>query len=125
MRAGGGLMMLALMAACAPTPPPAAPPPPPAPGLERITDKPATVAIGLLGAPTLERNEPPGRMLQFERSACVLDIYYYPPPTGGVAVARFVEARLPDGKPIGAGACAKLLLPVAPVAGAPLAAAKK
>jgi hypothetical protein len=81
----------------------------------------------MLGAPTLDRSEPPGRMLQFARTQCVLDVYYYPPTPGAVPVARYAEARKPDGKPTDAGACAQaiaVLAPPAPVVPAPAATPK-
>ncbi len=112
----GALLLIALVAACAPTTPPPAPIPPPGPGLERISGQPASAATALLGAPSLDRSEPPGRMLQFARPACVLDVYYYPPTPGAVPVARYAEARRPDGKPMDAGACALAIAPAAPAA---------
>ncbi|MGL4543015.1 MAG: hypothetical protein ACRCUI_10945 [Polymorphobacter sp.] len=113
------LLLFGLVAACAPPLPPPAPLPPPSPGLERVTGQPATAATALFGAPSLDRSEPPARMLQFARPPCVLDVYYYPPATGAVAVARHIEARTPDGKPMDAGACATAIAVVAPVVAAP------
>ena len=118
----GALLLIALVAACAPTTPPPAPLPPPGPGLERITGQPASAATAMLGTPTLDRSEPPGRMLQFARTQCVLDVYFYPPTPGAVPMARYAEARLPDGKPMDAGACATAISPSAPAAPAPAVA---
>lgn len=123
-RRAGGLLLLALVAACAPTTPPPAPLPPPSPGLERIIAQPPAAATAMFGAPTLDRSEPPGRMLQFARPACVLDVYYYPPAPGAAAVARYAEARTPDGKPMAAGACATAIALPPPAPAAPTPAPK-
>ncbi len=113
-RRGGAWLLLVLVAACAPTTPPPAPLPPPGPGLERITGQPVAAATAMLGTPSLDRSEPPGRMLQFARTACILDVYYYPPSAGAVPVARYAEARTPAGKPTDAGACAQAIAVAAP-----------
>jgi hypothetical protein len=105
-----GALMLGV-AACAPTPPPAATLPPPTPGMERVMGVPPATATALLGAPTLDRTEAPGRVLQWSKPACVLDIYYYPDPRiGGAVTGRYAEARTRDGKAIDAGSCLSALL---------------
>ena len=98
-----------LAAACATVPPPA-PLPPPAPGMERLIGATAAAATALLGKPTLDRSEGPGRQLQFARRTCVLDLYYYPDAKAGQPVARFAEARGRDGKVQDAGVCLRAQL---------------
>jgi len=103
------LLLLLALAACATTPPlvPVAAPvvyvPPP--GLERVLGKPEATAIALLGTPTLDRREGPGHHLQFARTACILDLYFYPDTRTGAPAARHADARTPDGKRQDAGAC--------------------
>lgn len=108
------LALLLLVAACAPTaPPPAAPPPPPPPGLDKIIGKPAAAVTALLGAVTLDKTEGPARQLQFVRPACVLDVYLYPPVSGGAPVVRTAAARKPDGARMDPGTCLGLMAPAA------------
>lgn len=90
-------------------------PPPPQPGLELVMGKDAPAVVALLGRPTLDRSEGPGRHLQFASDACVLDLYLYPPRPQRVgpaapataaapqsaartAVVNYAEARLPTGR---------------------------
>ena len=115
---------LLLLGACArtvaPPPAPIAPmlaPPTPIPriGLERVLGAAPDVVIALLGAPTLDRQEGPGRQLQFARGPCVLDLFFYPTPDGRGAAARHVEARFRDGRPIDAASCLQSQVIAAPV----------
>jgi hypothetical protein len=74
--------------------------------MERVIGHPPATATTLLGPPTLDRTEAPGRVLQWSKPACVLDVYYYPDPKAGGAVAgRYAEARLRDGKAMDPGSC--------------------
>jgi hypothetical protein len=105
-----------LLSACAatPTPPPApiaviAPPPPQNPiGLERVLGQPPSAVVKLIGSPDLDRQEGKGRQLQFANGACVLDVFFYPPPAGGEVLATYADARLKDGKPLDAASCLAL-----------------
>ncbi len=59
----------------------------------------------LLGAPRQDVREGPGRRLQFSSTACILDVYLYPPDTGGDAVAVYLSARVPDGRDAERNSC--------------------
>ena len=116
-RASFGLLVL--LAGCAtPQLAPAPPPPPriapPPPGLARILGQGAAAVTGLLGAPSLDRREGPGRQLQFVRPPCVLDVFLYPDANGREAV-RTAASRRPDGSRIDPGACLALLAPAQPL----------
>jgi hypothetical protein len=109
------LALLLLVAACAPTTPPpvVAPPPPPLPGLDKIVGKPAAAVTALLGPASLDKTEGPARQLQFVRPVCVLDVYLYPPASGGAPVVRTAAARKPDGARMDPGTCLGLIAPAA------------
>lgn len=103
-----------LVAGCTPPVAPVAPIAPPPirsawPGLEQIVGQSTATAIALIGKPTLDRREGPGHHLQFARSACILDVYYYPDKAGS-EVARFSEARRLDGQNREAGDCLSAIL---------------
>ena len=105
-----GLLVTGCTPPVAPVAPIAPPPIPSAgPGLERIIGQTTTAAIALIGKPTLDRREGPGHHLQFGRSACVLDVYYYPDPAG-IELGRFAEARRSDGQNREAGDCLTAIL---------------
>jgi hypothetical protein len=109
------LALLLLVAACAPTTPPpvVAPPPPPLPGLDKIVGKPAAAVTALLGPASLDKTEGPARLMQFVRPVCVLDVYLYPPASGGAQVVRTAAARKPDGARMDPGTCLGLIAPAA------------
>ena len=46
------------------------------------------------GDPRLVRTEHPGHFWQFVSEGCVLTLYLYEPPLGGIAKVEFAEARL-------------------------------
>lgn len=101
-----------LLAACATTPGPVAPvAAPPPPGLSRLIGIDAAAVARLLGPASLDRSEGPGRQLQFVRPPCVLDVFLYPPASGGAPVVRTAAARKPDGSKIDPGACLALIAP--------------
>jgi hypothetical protein len=108
------LALLLLIAGCAaPQPPPVAPPPPPPPGLDRLIGKPAANVTALLGPASLDKTEGPARLMQFVRPLCVLDVFLYPPVTGGAPLVRTAAARKPDGARMDPGSCLGLIVPVA------------
>ena len=78
-------------------PPPQRYTPPPAqaqaPGLEGILGARASALIQRLGPARLDLIEGRARKLQFLGSACVLDIFLYPPSAGGEPVATHIAAR--------------------------------
>lgn len=101
--------------------PPTAPPPPPTkgfrpapvmnvPGLEGVIGSPAEGLIRKFGSAQLDAREGDARKLQFSGSACVLDVYLYPPQSGATPVATHVEARrATDGAAVDRAACARAL----------------
>lgn len=106
------LLAAALLAGCATAPEigaPAAAPAPPDPGLAAVLGKGPDVAIALVGPSQLDRREGEARHLQFGSADCILDLYYYRAEAGNAAVARHADARRPDGSPIPAGDCFRLL----------------
>lgn len=108
------LALLLLIAGCAaPQPPPVAPPPPPPPGLDRLIGKPAASVTALLGPASLDKTEGAARQMQFVRPVCVLDVFLYPPVSGGAPVVRTAAARKPDGTRMDPGGCLGLIVPVA------------
>lgn len=123
------LPLLALLAACASEPsrpgaarpsrghgvtPPAAiyrTPPPPArvqslPGLEGVIGANAAELTRMFGAPRLDVVEGDARKLQFSATACVLDVYLYPPAPGQAPRASYVDARRSgDARDVDRAAC--------------------
>jgi hypothetical protein len=71
----------------------------------------AAAVTRLLGPASLDRTEGTGRQMQFVRPPCVLDVFLYPPATGGTAVVRTAAARKPDGSKIDPGTCLSLIAP--------------
>jgi hypothetical protein len=110
------LIVCALLAGCAaPAPPPAPPPPPPPPtapagprGLAEVLGLNAAAIQQKLGTPSLNRTEGPNRLLQYKGAACVLNLFLAAP--SGEALARFADARGPDGRAIDANACVNQLI---------------
>jgi hypothetical protein len=105
------LSLTLILAACATKPPVAPVAAPPPPGLSRLVGIDATAVTRLLGPASLDRSEGPGRQMQFVRPPCVLDVFLYPPATGGTAVVRTAAARKPDGSKIDPGTCLSLIAP--------------
>lgn len=89
--------------------------PSPSPTAPRITQKnslighPANAALSLFGKPRLDIKEGMGRKLQFEGSACILDVYYYAPKQGAEPIATHVDARTPDGRDANIDSCISAL----------------
>lgn len=90
-----------------------APPPPhvqAAPGLEGVIGANRDALIRLFGTPRLDVWEGDARKLQFSASACVLDIYLYPPAQGREPEASYVDARrASDGQDVDRAACVAAL----------------
>jgi hypothetical protein len=127
------LPLLALLAACGeqtPRPvstrPPgrhqATPPaelyrtPPPAarvqslPGLEGVIGADSRELTRLFGHPRLDVIEGDARKLQFTGTACVLDVYLYPPAPGQTPRASYVDARRSgDARDVDRAACVAAL----------------
>ncbi|HMO76163.1 MAG TPA: hypothetical protein PKD99_05335 [Sphingopyxis sp.] len=113
--------LISLLGACAATPPPRSATPPPVTGPaappavvrpvqhnDLIGQSPAAVGR-LFGQPRIDVTEGGARKLQFQGSACVLDIYFYAPRAGADPVATHVDARTPDGRNAEVNSCADAL----------------
>lgn len=89
--------------------------PPPPPAAPRITQHNSLIgqsvnaATGMFGRPKLDIQEGAGRKLQFEGSACTLDVYYYAQRQGSDPTATHVDARTPDGRNAEVNSCAQSL----------------
>ena len=65
-----------------------------------------TDLIRQFGAARLNVWEGDARKLQFSGTACVLDIYLYPPASGAEPMASYAEARrASDGREVDKAAC--------------------
>jgi len=98
---------------------PARPPvrhaPPPAkiqslPGLEGVIGADQQSLVRQFGMPRLDVIEGDARKLQYSSSACVLDIYLYPPGAGAEPQATYVDARrASDGQDVDRATCIRAL----------------
>jgi len=94
-----------------PVKPPVRRAPPPAqvqslPGLEGVIGATTDGLSRQFGQPRLDVWEGDARKLQFSGSACVLDIYLYPPAQGREPQASYVDARrASDGQDVDRAAC--------------------
>jgi len=91
-----------------------APPPRPkvfaAPGLEGVIGAGTDDLVRQFGPARLDVWEGDARKLQFNGSACVLDVYLYPPATGAAPEATFVDARrASDGQDVDRASCVAAL----------------
>lgn len=90
--------------------PPPAPKAQPGAGLEGVIGADRDALIRLFGTPRLDGYEGDVRKLQFAGSACVLDVYLYPPAAGREPQASYVEARRSsDGLDVDDAACVAAL----------------
>lgn len=65
--------------------------------------------IAHFGRPRLQIVEGEGTKLQFVGASCILDVYLYPPPSGGTPRATLIEARNAQGSDVSAQSCAATL----------------
>lgn len=80
------------------------------PGLEGVIGADAGGLVRQFGTPRLDVWEADARKLQFAGSACVLDVFLYPPSPGRTEQATWVEARRQtDGRDVDRAACVKAL----------------
>jgi len=80
------------------------------PGLETVIGATQADLARQFGQPRLEVWEGDARKLQFTGSACVLDVYLYPPTGGGPPIATYTDARrASDGKDVDRAACVAAL----------------
>lgn len=63
------------------------------PGLEGVIGSNANALANVFGAPRLQVREGDALKLQFQGSACVLDVYLYPLAPGAQPSATYVDAR--------------------------------
>ncbi|TCM18626.1 hypothetical protein EDF56_104156 [Novosphingobium sp. PhB165] len=76
------------------------------PGVEGVIGADRTQLVRLFGEPRLDVMEGDARKLQFTGTACLLDIYLYPPTGAKEPVATYVDARRgSDGKDVDRAAC--------------------
>lgn len=81
-----------------------------APGLEGVIGSDANGLVRQFGTPRLDVWEADARKLQFAGTACVLDVFLYPPAPGRTETATWVEARRQtDGKDVDRAACVAAL----------------
>lgn len=109
----------------APVRPPAHRPPPPAavlalPGLDGVIGATPADLARQFGSPRLDVWEGDARKLQYSGTACVLDIYLYPPAAGREPQATYVDARrASDGQDVDRAACVAALRRPGPAPRAP------
>ena len=63
------------------------------PGLEGVIGADALQLGRVFGPPRLDVIEDDARKLQWSGTACLLDVYLYPPANGGKATPTYVDAR--------------------------------
>jgi hypothetical protein len=78
-------------------------------GLESVIGRTARFLEGEFGRPSLDMREGPARKLQYSGAACVLDLYLYPPKSGGDAIVTWVDARRLDGAVFDRASCVAAL----------------
>jgi hypothetical protein len=61
------------------------------------------------GKPRLQIAEGEGTKLQFAGVNCILDVYLYPPSSGGTPRATLIEARNSQGSDVSAQSCVATL----------------
>lgn len=80
------------------------------PGLGEVIGANAAKLLRDFGDPRLDYFEGDVRKLQFSGTPCVLDIYLYPPQSGGEPVATHLDARRgSDGQEVDRAACVQAL----------------
>lgn len=79
------------------------------PGLEAVIGARAADLVRMFGPARLDIVEGDARKLQFEGSACVLDVYLYPPAEGREPETTYVDARRSDGLDVDRAACVAAL----------------
>lgn len=79
------------------------------PGLEGVIGADADQLGRVFGSPRIDVHEDDARKLQWSGTACILDVYLYPPANGGRATATYVDARRGDGRDVDRAACVAAL----------------
>jgi hypothetical protein len=80
-----------------------------APGLEGVIGADGDALVRQFGTPRLDIKEEDARKLQWSGTACILDVYLYPPQAGGRPTATYVDARRGDGREVDRAACVAAL----------------
>lgn len=80
-----------------------------APGLDGVIGASAVELTRQFGNARIDVWEGDARKLQFTGTACVLDIYLYPPAEGRDPRATYVDARRTDGRDVDRAACVAAL----------------
>lgn len=75
------------------------------PGVEGVIGSSPAELSRQFGSPRLDVWEGDARKLQFSGTACVLDVYLYPPAQGSEPKATYVDARRSDGRDVDRVAC--------------------
>lgn len=97
----GAIMTGQLASAQMPARPPSA--------FDRLVNLPADSLMQIFGPPTQDAQEGPARRLQFAGSACILDVYLYPPADGAEPRVAYASARVADGREADRNLCITLL----------------
>jgi hypothetical protein len=79
------------------------------PGLEGVIGSDALQLGRTFGTPRLDVVEDDARKMQWSGTACILDVYLYPPANGGKPTATYVDARRGDGRDVDRAACVAAL----------------
>ena len=79
------------------------------PGLEGVIGSTVPDLTRQFGPARLDVFEGDARKLQFSGTACILDIYLYPPAQGREPQATYVDARRTDGQDVDRAACIQAL----------------
>lgn len=79
------------------------------PGLEGVIGSDALQLGRTFGTPRLDVIEDDARKMQWSGTACILDVYLYPPAGGGKPTATYVDARRGDGRDVDRAACVAAL----------------
>lgn len=75
------------------------------PGLEGVIGADRDSLTRQFGSPRLDVREAGALKLQWSGTACILDVYLYPPERGGEPVGNYVDARRGDGRDVDKAAC--------------------
>jgi len=79
------------------------------PGLEGVIGSDALQLGRVFGTPRIDVIEDDARKMQWSGTACILDVYLYPPANGGKPTATYVDARRGDGRDVDRAACVAAL----------------
>lgn len=78
-------------------------------GLEGVIGADAEALTRQFGQPRLDIHEEDALKMQWSGTACIMDIYLYPPKEGGRPTATYVDTRRGDGREVDRAACVAAL----------------